>query len=154
MVKTTNLKRITLKKRESLFHKERIAPITLYLKTTLSSVALYKKSDQRDLYIENDILFEEKNLHLQEHINNTFVTVLSTRYPLFRQTIPAGPPFVVSYQLWSPTQPYPNVTVWLCSVMHTAKSDSAVSCMQASQTELKGTVSRDFWIQCFFLILQ
>ena len=45
MVKRTNVKRISLKKSKSLFHKERIAPVTLYLKTTFSPIALYKKSD-------------------------------------------------------------------------------------------------------------
>ena len=45
MVKRTNLKQITIKKGESLFHKERIAPVPLYLKMTFSPVALYKKND-------------------------------------------------------------------------------------------------------------
>ena len=44
-VKITNLKRITLKKSGSLVHKERIAPVTLYLKTTFSPVALFVNSD-------------------------------------------------------------------------------------------------------------
>ena len=49
MVIRTNWKQITLKKSESLFHKEQIAPITIYLKTTFSPLTLYKKSDWRDL---------------------------------------------------------------------------------------------------------
>ena len=49
MVKITNLKRITLKKSESIFHIERLTPFTLYLKTTFSPVALLsKKSDKSD----------------------------------------------------------------------------------------------------------
>ena len=43
MVKKTNLKRITVKKSKSLFYKEQIAPITVYLKMTFSPVALYKR---------------------------------------------------------------------------------------------------------------
>ena len=48
MLKRSNLKHITFKKSESLFRKERIVPVTLYLKTTFSPVALYKKSDKSD----------------------------------------------------------------------------------------------------------
>ena len=48
MVKSTNLKRITLKKSESLFHKERIAPVTLYFMETFSPISLYKKCDWSD----------------------------------------------------------------------------------------------------------
>ena len=48
MVIRTNWKRITLKKSESLFHKEQIAPITIYLKTTFSPLTLQKKSDWCD----------------------------------------------------------------------------------------------------------
>ena len=40
---------ITHKKSESLFHKEKIAPVTLYLKTKFSPVNLYKKSNGREL---------------------------------------------------------------------------------------------------------
>ena len=40
LVKITNLKWINLNKKKLLFHKERIAPVTLYFKTTFSPVAL------------------------------------------------------------------------------------------------------------------
>ena len=48
MVKRTNLMKITLKNSESLFHKQRIIPVTLYLNTSFSSVALFVKSDQSE----------------------------------------------------------------------------------------------------------
>ena len=48
MEKRANLKQITVKKFESLYHKERIAPVTLYLKVTFSPIALYKKSNGSD----------------------------------------------------------------------------------------------------------
>ena len=51
MVKRTNLKRITLKKSKSIFHKERIAPVTLYLQTTFSPVPLSVNSDKTDLLL-------------------------------------------------------------------------------------------------------
>ena len=48
-VERTNLKRITLKKSESLFHEELIAPFTLNLKATLYLVSLYKQCNRREL---------------------------------------------------------------------------------------------------------
>ena len=59
-----NLNRITLKKSKSLFHKERFAPITLYLKTTLgakganrSRVTLSKERKYESADIVYDISF-------------------------------------------------------------------------------------------------
>ena len=48
-VERMNLKRITLKKSESLFHEELIAPFTLNLKATLYLVSLYKQCNRREL---------------------------------------------------------------------------------------------------------
>ena len=56
MEKRANLKQITVKKFESLYHKERIAPVTLNLKVTFSPIALYKK--RKTGAIHSHALFE------------------------------------------------------------------------------------------------
>ena len=63
MVKRTNLKWITPKKSETLFHKEHISPDTLYLKATFSPVALYKKKDRSESlpWQEQITLFEKSS---------------------------------------------------------------------------------------------
>ena len=85
MVKRMNLKWITLKKSESLFHKEWIAPVTFYLKTTFSPVALNKKSCELLLllfnYEKSEKIKRAKSERAKEQIPNPASQTLLLRVP-------------------------------------------------------------------------